>query len=294
MSAKAKPLLSSPVDKASPTLENGKSVDPNANIVALWCLRILVKVGGFRPTNRAHRTLDDDLMETIGLQDVDLDELSPADLGRLLKRRLKELEASLPVMWGPLATNLKDLARELGLTNAEAAILGFCSLVRRSKPLEDMMDSIVWDPAIDAMARTLSRIIGIREQDAKAALRHEGTLRAGGLLQFETDGLGHSASQVELLGGLADALMTEQASPIDMFKRFFSPAPVPKLGKADFAHLRGDWRLLTRFLKGAMKQRLPGVNILIYGRPGTGKTELVRAVAAAVRADLGKRDDGNR
>src|SRR5262249_57023302 len=67
---------------------------------------------------------------------------------------------------------------------------------------------------------------------------------------------------------------------------FLTPAPPPSLSADDYPHLAAELGAAQRLLRGALACGRRGVNLLLWGATGTGKTELARLLAAAVGAPL--------
>ena len=55
---------------------------------------------------------------------------------------------------------------------------------------------------------------------------------------------------------------------------------------SDFDHVAGDRDQLERILRGALRSVRKGVNVLVHGPPGTGKTEFCKTLAARLEAPL--------
>src|SRR5260370_9596841 len=103
--------------------------------------------------------------------------------------------------------------------------------------------------------------------------------------------VGRSSSAVDCLSRyyevparLIDALTTPAVASADVRRALIGPIVASELKWVQFDHVAAERDLVTGVIRGGIKARASGVNILIWGKPGSGKTSLVASVAR--RLDL--------
>ena len=71
-----------------------------------------------------------------------------------------------------------------------------------------------------------------------------------------------------------------------MIKEAVRPCDKGTLRLQDYEHITKDLDILIPYLLNAIKNKQSGVNILLYGLPGTGKTELVKTISETLQTEL--------
>ena len=91
---------------------------------------------------------------------------------------------------------------------------------------------------------------------------------------------------------LADPTLIEKEE--DIASQIIGEACITDLRPTDFLHLGGDIKRIKMILKYAFKEKKQGINILFYGDPGTGKTELAKLISRELKTPMYSVKNGNR
>ncbi|MCF6324152.1 MAG: ATP-binding protein [Gammaproteobacteria bacterium] len=258
-------------------------ISGNNPLLKLWNLRILVRLNVFnRFFDRYGGLHDPETMHVLGLSELQQDEeVDKKIVFSTLRDTLKTLEShTLTFPDDVFSTNIAVLQKSLNLTQYEIDILRFV-IVSSSSTGFNLVIETLGEMSNEQIRHTLSIILNLPRNEIDNAIRSNGALRSSGLLRIDTSGqymrLLHNCFDVP--HSIKHALTQEQNNPAAILQCFFKIADQSPLLIGDFSHLKTDVDLLTAYLRSAEKNQTPGVNVLIYGEPGTGKTELVKTLS---------------
>jgi SpoVK/Ycf46/Vps4 family AAA+-type ATPase len=200
---------------------------------------------------------------------------------------------------GAFARNLRLLARLLHLEDAETALVESLVLLNLD---DDWTFGLGFSTrhhhtyTYSLFLSLVAALLGMPLRTVRRILAPRATVLASGLVQIASTSEHAFRSQFEVLPEVQQALSGPVCTEARLLAGFCHKSPTPTITRAEVPTYHVELADVTTLLQAALQQRQQGVNVLLYGAPGVGKTELARLVARLIRAHLyeisSSREDG--
>ncbi|WP_422377339.1 AAA family ATPase [Roseibium sp.] len=222
------------------------------------------------------------------LKDWCLDNLVWLDLG-IRKRDAKNWGNLQKVLQGwrlpeapaPYVMEIADTLTELlGLDTENSTLLALLIGCDRLPKLQSLSEAVT-AKGVD-LPVLLAELCGVSPHEALRFVRRSPVFRLG-LIGFEVCRSG--AVAVDIKWTLEKLLDRAPSQGDEFVDALIGPRHQTSLSLQDFAEVP-DVSFLASLITGAVREGAKGVNILVHGPPGTGKTELARVLCAAAELRL--------
>lgn len=180
----------------------------------------------------------------------------------------------------PCDQNARLLAATLSLAPHEEAFVRLRATAWQSTQGRNLFGFV---SAGARVGRALAAVLDITPRQVDEMLRPSGTLARSGLVEALANRHGsHDLDDLMTLSELGQRLLSVPfETPSEMADAVLRPLPAREEPPLEWPHLAADQAMVTAALRAALDRGLTGINVLLHGGPGTGKTEFARALVRA-------------
>lgn len=248
-------------------------------LATLWTLRAIFDLGGERELLRSGC---DDVLEFLGIESKE----PKKEEIQNLKNKLEILEKSqISCEIKDLEHNLNLLQANLGLNSAERDILRFVAIMYNYEVISNAC-SLLGDLNNIQATKAISKILNLRFSDVQKAFRKDGIFAKTSIVKLENN-VHNLKYKIDVINNnfMCD-LFVKCESMDEIFESAIKPCSKTNLTTKNYPHIKEDVKILLSFLKNAVSKKQKGVNVLLYGSAGTGKTELSKVIASELNLKL--------
>ena len=185
----------------------------------------------------------------------------------------------------PLATNIEQLVSELGLPKTAWKIVGLIACYNRYDQVQYLCDAVT--EVAGPLARAMATLTGEPTRSVEQLVSPSGELSASGLLQHrDGDEVAGYSGRFSIPLRVNNCLDLTYENFQELRDDLIGDAARSNIQFSDYDHITLDRDLIVSVLKGATETGAEGVNILLYGPPGSGKTELTKVAAETLGISL--------
>jgi transitional endoplasmic reticulum ATPase len=274
--------LSEDVDFCSD--DRGEAPSP---LVRQWILRTLARMDEAELQRAGERASMTGLIAAVGLLKSKAGRRGngrgrrKVDLHAQLLDELKLSEDARPGAPPDLSRNVARVAALAGLSDMDGRVLMFAVLLHTDHFLYRAINLVGNCLNSVQLIRIVADLLVLPEREIQATLSPRGALSQSGLVKLDRTGSYEIRSKLEILSeDFAVEMLHPEMTPADLLRGVVTLGSSPELSLADYAHIGPSLAVLRPYLSKALATGRRGVNVLLHGAPGTGKSQLARVLAA--------------
>ncbi len=203
------------------------------------------------------------------------------EIGGILEKRANDIADAPP---GLIEKNIRMITGELEFDPVETDFFALLVRYRIHEPLHSFIDDLTNEYI--GILGLCSACIGREQKDLAERLRKNSRLMTSGVIVQQSYSGKDLDDHFDIPDVIAAAMQEALNNLDDVRQNILGETRRPTLEWDDFDHIGRARDKLAAFLKEAIRNKIPGVNVLLWGPPGTGKTEFCKTLAARLNFNL--------
>jgi len=255
------------------------------NKITHWILKIIIEMGGHKEFIDSENDFEyEDMATFLGLEkyvQFEYEDFNRREPLLLLKKYFQKLKKQSPFSSSKLLRkNIERLSQLITLVPYEKQILEFVILLKQHDILSNALGLLGGNLTASRSKRILANLLEIPIDSVNEIFASNSTFTRSAILLLNSEEDYSLNAKLRLINyDFADNMLNLDEEITVMLKDSVRLSSKSTLNIKDYGHIKNDLEILMPFLNKALEKNQQGVNILLYGLPGTGKTELSKTIA---------------